>query len=386
MTKPNLVLVVLDDVIADDLESTSRAPNWHDLQALGTEYRNAYAMPVCSQSRACLLFGRYGRDLGITRAMSGADGPEPPADAQTLPGLLRQEAGYATALVGKWHLGRHPVSLTSIGAPLGRGYDRWLAGSIDNLDSYTAWQRHEDCQPPVLEHGYATQVQMDAARAWWTATRWPKFMHIALAAPHAPFHNPPAELLEGYAPSAGLTVNRQRYLKMIRSADWALGQLRTFPGMENSLVCVVSDNGTPQNATGVGQDPGRVKTTTYEDGVRIAMAWYGPGVAAAAEDHHLTHLVDVPHAFLVAAGVAPPLHWGGMDPIKRTHAISEATLEDGTHERAIITSTGFKLRRTGSGPEELFYLHEDPFESTNLVAHPDHAKLVVELRRLLLGA
>jgi arylsulfatase A-like enzyme len=384
MPRPSIVLVVLDDIAAVDL-TPARAPNYFDLLALGREHVNAYSMPVCSQSRACLVFGTYGRHLGITEAMSASDGPEPAAGTATLASLLRA-SGYYTAMVGKWHLGRHPTAFTAIGAPLGRGYDRWLAGTADNISDYFSWERFEDSAPPVTEATYATIAQVGSARSWWESTQHPRFLHLALSTPHGPFHEPPAELLGGYEPEPGLTPNRRRYEKMIRAADWALGELRTFTGIQHALVCVVGDNGTPMNVPGPGQNPERLKTTTYEDGIRVPMAWYGPsvGIAPGSKEYGLSHLVDVPARMLVAAGVGVPAGWGGMT-IPRSSAISEATLADGTLERAAISGDLVKLRRTGDEPEELYDLQNDPVEAINLIDDPEWQTELALLREDLYG-
>lgn len=381
MTRPNIVLVVLDDLIAADL-TPERAPQWTDLCAHGRQMTRAYAMPVCSQSRACLEFGRYGRSLGITQAMSATEGPEPPASAPTLAGLLKT-AGYHTALVGKWHLGRNPNDLNEgcIGAPQARGYDHWLAGSPDNLESYTAWTRVDD-DAVTTETVYATIAQEAAARAWWSSTPYPKFLTVRLAAPHGPFHDPSASLLGGYAPDPTLPLPRRRYEKMIRSADWFLGQLRTFPLLSTTtLVCVLSDNGTPENVPGPGQDPEKLKGTSFDGGCRIAMAWWAPPQTFVAQgsDPRLVHLVDVPATLLEAADVAIPAEWDGVGMMSalagnpgtlRDWCISEATIAEGAApdrlEQAAITAT-HKLRRSSeSEPFELYDLIADPGETTDI--------------------
>lgn len=385
-TLRNLVLVVLDDLIEDDL-TYDRAPNWHDLVAAGQRWGATYSMPVCSQSRACLLFGRYGRSLGITVAMNGETGPAPAAGTPTLAELLRA-AGYKTALAGKWHLGPHADTGLPLGAPLSRGFDAWVAGSIDNLASYTGWQRYEDDEPPVLEHQYAPVAQLEAARAWWDAAgAHSKFLWLAPPLPHAPFHVPPPELLDGYSSSA-TPPSRRRYELMLRAADWILGQLRTWPGMANAIVCVVGDNGTPINAVGPTQSSSRVKTTTYEDGVRVPCAWYGAEFFEAGTQRAAPrHLVDVPATLLAIANLPVPNDWDGTPFGNRSASelvLSEATLGDGTLERAVVSpATRLKLRRTGELPEEAYDLAVDPIELQNVVDLDEYEGALESMRAVL---
>jgi arylsulfatase A-like enzyme len=134
--KPNVVLIITDDVGYGDLGSYGapdvKTPNIDRLAREGTRLTDFYAAPTCSPTRAALLSGRYYQRARIERPMGHAASADAerglPATGRTLPRLIKN-AGYATGLVGKWHLGYKPEF-----SPNAHGFDYFwgfLSGLVD---------------------------------------------------------------------------------------------------------------------------------------------------------------------------------------------------------------------------------------------------------------
>ena len=381
MSQPDVLLVVLDDLGTVDVNATL-TPNLSAFVNSGgaRAYTRCYSMPLCSQTRASLLFGKYGRTLGIVDAMTVLNGPEPGIEEPTLPNIL-QDNGYATCLVGKWHVGRNPAdtSLQYLGAPEVRGFGWWLAGTPSNVDNYWNWLRVDD-DVTSQETNYLTIEQVESAIAWWSATSGPKFMQVSLNAPHGPYHFPPSELLGGFTSSA-ITQNRQKYECQIRSADWAFSEILSAIGSD-TVVIVVGDNGTPQNTPGTSQAGLSLKGTCYEGGIRVPLAirsQFGGGVS-----DRLVHVVDIPGSILSVAGIQRPQSWDASTLYgpARTACLSEA-MNDGVLWRAAMTKR-YKLLRRDSAPEELYDLQVDPTEQNKLdLNDPLYASTLQTLRGVL---
>jgi arylsulfatase A-like enzyme len=391
MTQPDILFVVMDDLgIVDVLPSLM--PNMTEFAVNGgaRTFTRTYSMPICSQSRACMLFGKYGRTLGIIEGMNPYNGPEPPEFANTVASLLKDD-GYSTALVGKWHLGRDPLNPLNqyIGAPKARGFDRWIAGTPENLDDFFSWPRVDENGGSCLttETEYATSAQLSAAQAWWEVTPGARFLEVCFSAPHGPYHFPPPEQLGGFE-STSQSVLRQKYECEIRSVDWAFGNLLATVG-QDTIVVVVGDNGTPGNVKAPGQNPNRLKSTCYEGGIRVPLAIRHPSYPAGSTDR-LVHIVDIPATLLWAAGIPKPTDWDGisLSMAPRTTCLSEAELGDGgnhDHVRAAMTRT-HKLLRTNEAPEELYDLIADPAELAPLnLNDPKNSAIIYELREVLYG-
>jgi arylsulfatase A len=395
MTQPDILFVIFDDLWIGDVTPTLM-PNATAFAATGgaRTFTHCYSMPVCSQSRACMLYGKYGRNLSppIIGGMDSSAGPEPDSDMETVATLL-QDNGYQTCLVGKWHGGRNPFNASSlyVGAPQARGFQSWVAGTPDNIDDFYSWPRVDDEGAGVAlttETQYATAAQLAAAQGWWeTADSSPRFMQVSFSAPHGPYNFPPTNELNGFVSTAH-ALNRQKYESEIRSVDWAFGELLATVGSDAVVVCV-GDNGTPNNARAPGQQANKVKATCYEGGIRVPLAVRSPKYPSGTSDR-LCHIVDIPATLLVAAGITVPSGWDGrsLTLSARTTALSEA--QDGASGgghlvRAAMTSQ-YKLLRTDSDPEELYNLLTDPTEVAPLsLTAPANASILATLREVLDG-
>lgn len=393
MSALDILFVVFDDMSAIEVEPITMPA----LYGLGTTggarvYRRCYSMPVCSQSRACMLYGKYGRHLvpPIIGGMGSLLGPEPASGDVTVAQLLR-DADYDTALIGKWHGGRNPLGWTTpayLGAPEARGFDFWRAGVADNLDDWNLWERVEDDAVSTSSE-YVGLAQLQAALEWWSSHESPRFMQVSLSLPHGPYHFPPADELGGFV-SVAPSLNRQKYESEKRAADWAFAQLLATVGPSTAVV-IVSDNGSPDNARPPGSQPGRNKATAYEGGVRVPMAIRHPSLTPSYTDR-LVHIVDIPATLLSMAGLEVPSDWDGksLTGAARSQALVEA--QDGASGgghlvRAALLDVGashWKLLRTDTRPEELYHLSTDPGEHTPLSLNdPETAWILANLRAQL---
>lgn len=352
-----------------------------------------FSHPVCSQTRAAILFGSYARKIGTMRDIGFLTPVHdtPPASLPTLPGTMRA-AGYRTALVGKWHCGPAPSGADWTLGPRERGYDDWLAGTRLNLNSGTSidyfdWQRVDvvGALTVVDDHHarYATEAQLEAATSWWYGScGGPRFMHVALNAPHGPLHAPPASLLAGWPRPGFGARNRDKYLAMLRSADTALGELLDVVGPETA-VFLYSDNGTGRQSAAASVNPDHTKETTFDPGTRVLLLGRYPG-AEVGYDPRLQHVMDVSAGICAVAGLQAPPEWDARTT-PRGSVLSEAQLSDGSVDRACRTVT-HKLRQvTPLGEslptEELYDLVGDPGEESPLdLSNPDNEAVLAFLR------
>jgi arylsulfatase A-like enzyme len=361
-----ILLVGWDDVSWKEA-TASVCPRLAAFRATAYEAPLMFSHPVCSQSRSALLFGSYAKKIGTLRdiGLTEITPDTPPASLPTLPGTLKA-AGYRTCLVGKWHCGPATSGAHWALGPFERGYDEWLAGTRLNLDDYRDWQRVDanSLGFSVAENvgQYATLAQLDAVSAWW-ALHCPEpdtFLHVALNAPHGPFHAPPTSLLAGWPQPTSFSSLRQKYLAMLRSADTAFGMLLDLVG-PGVAVFLYSDNGTSSRALAPGEDDTHAKETTFDGGTRVLGLgrWVGCPVG---QSPGLQHVQDIAAGVLAVAGVPAPPEWDARTT-PRSSVLSEA-ITQGVSDRACRTLT-HKLRQV-DGAEELYNIVNDPDELTPL--------------------
>jgi len=368
----DVLLVGLDDVSLADI-TPETCPRITAFRESALDFIQAFSHPVCGQTRAGILYGAFGKALGTIADMGAFDYSlvRPPASWPTLASVLLA-AGYDTGLVGKWHCGAPPSgSLWELG-PYERGYASWFAGSPLNLDSYTNWLRADAISNAATmknETDYATGAQLEAAISWWQERQYPRFLHVALNAPHTPLHVIPQEyeyLLAGANRPGIHSTPRAKYLAMLRTADTVFGELLDEVGPE-AVVIIYSDNGTAPVAVGPGRDPERAKGTTLIGGTKVLMAGRIPE-ALPGITSGLQHAVDIGAAICAAVGVARPVEWDSS-PLPRTSVISEAEFADGHLDRCVRTYAWTLRQITSTGEqvtEEVYNRVDDPEEETPL--------------------
>ena len=409
--RPNLLVVVLDDVGTDMVGAYGDpdapcTPSLDALAAGGVRLDRAYANPVCSPSRACLLTGRYGFRTGVGTAIAAGD----PAAAQglaagtpSLPEWLA-EGGYASAAIGKWHLagaGEPPTHPNDLGFATYRGHLAQVGGSIG---SYFRWDRTVD-GVTALSRAYATTRQTADALEVLAGLPQPWLGFVSFSAAHGPYQAPDEEACASAAgcacPVTPSATQAQRYRAIVESADAHIGLLvRALWAATGGdlVVMVLGDNGTPR---GLGAPcPRSGKGVVHEGGIRVPWIVYGKGVVPGVRSDlvqttdlaaTLCELADlpVPAEARDSLSFAPVLR-GRPGPRRTVYA--EFFSPNGLpfapeqHRRAVLDQRWKLIRRfghTSSLPaEELYDLAADPCETTDLLLAPLSAEARAAYLRL----
>jgi len=323
VSKPNLVFINIDDLGYGDIgpfgSRLNRTPNLDRMAAEGRRLTTFYAAPVCSPSRAALMTGCYPkRALPIPHVLfPGNDVGLAPAEI-TVAEVLKS-AGYATGLIGKWHLGDQPEFL-----PTRQGFDEWfglpysndMGPASDGVKSNFGDPLPplpKNPQPPlpllrgetVVQRVLATDQTQLVTRYTEEAVRFierrkggPFFLYLAHNAVHFPLY--PGDQFRGQSPN-GL------YGDWVEEMDWSVGEvleaLRANGLAESTLVIFTSDNGgTPR---GVNRPLRGFKGATWEGGVRVpAIAWWPGKVPAGTSSDAMCGMFDILPTFAALAGAA----------------------------------------------------------------------------------
>lgn len=245
---PSIVIIVADDLGWNDLGyqgSEIRTPVIDSLAGAGLQLHRFYVQPGCSPTRASLMTGSSSLRLGVNQPLSKLNERGLPLDQRLLPEFL-QEAGYQTALVGKWHLGFRQRAYR----PGSRGFEHFygqLTGGIGYWDHVHGgaldWQRNEDI---LRESGYSTHLLADEAERLINQrdTERPLFMVLSFNAPHLP-NEAPEEAVAGYEFIE--SPKRRVHAAMVTEMDRAIGRvvaaLEQQKMLEDTLIWFMSDNG-----------------------------------------------------------------------------------------------------------------------------------------------
>ena len=188
-------------------------------------------------------------------------------------------------------------------------------------------------------------------------------------------------------------LTRENYELMVQSVDAMVGDMLAYVDLRDTVFVFVADNGTPSKALRENQERGKVKGTTFEDGVRVPLIFAGPGIAVGEETDVLVHAVDLLATLGDLVGAPPPAHLG-LDSRSFAAALAEPhgarsarpyvfceNLTPGVpHDRAVVTER-WKLRDV-DGSQELYDLRNDPLEERPLPLDTDDAELQELLARL----
>ncbi len=264
-------------------------PTLDALAARGVRFTQFYSgAPVCSPSRAALLTGRYPLRCGVpSNAASQAGGKEGlPADEVTMADMFKA-AGYATGLVGKWHLGYTPQTIpTSHGFDFAYGH---MGGCIDNYSHYFYWQGpnvHDLYRngKEIHEEGkYFPDLMVDQAGAFLEQNKdRPFFLYFAPNFPHYPYQ-PDLKWLEHYK---DLPMPRRLYAAQLSTMDQRIGQLLKKVDelglRQRTIVVYQTDHGhsTEERAFFGGGSAGSyrgAKFSLFEGGIRLPAIISWPG-------------------------------------------------------------------------------------------------------------
>jgi arylsulfatase A-like enzyme len=339
---PNVVVIVADDLGYGDLScmgSDFATPNLDRLAASGVRFTDWYSTaPVCSPSRASLLTGLYPTRTGVTDVLASTRGVVPGLrpGIPTLPQALR-DAGYKTALVGKWHLGTAPASW-----PDKHGFDDWfgfLAGCVDYYSHLYYYDHETDPVHDLWENGrevyrngrYLTELFTEHAvrriREWTTADSSPFFLYLSYNAPHYPMHAP-STYVDRFR---HLPPDRRIMAAMVSSLDDGIGavvdELARRDVLQDTIVFFMSDNGpspetrnwldgqrTPWEGGSAGGLKGK-KFTLFEGGIRVPAILSWPAAIAPGQvvSTPLVALDLFPTILRAAGGSADDYRLDGVD-------------------------------------------------------------------------
>jgi arylsulfatase/arylsulfatase A len=405
-----------------------RTPNLDALAKESATLKYFYVSPVCTPTRACLMTGRYNYR---TRAIDTFRGRAMMDPGEVTVAELLKEAGYATGIFGKWHLGDcFPMRA------IDQGFETALVhrgGGIGQpSDPPGAEGKYTD---PVLfrngvaeqTQGYCTDVYFSEGMKWAAAAAekgQPFFLYLPTNCPHGPFNDVPPVKLAYYKEQAitadkfpdakgGHPVARQidadtqaRVYAMIENVDDNVGRLvawlREAKLAENTLVIFMTDNGraTPGYNAGLRGN----KSTVYEGGIRSPFFAWWPGrlKPGEASDRIAAH-IDLTPTILDYCGVKPPadhkFDGKSLRPLLERQEVAwpERTLFTQSHRGdAPVQYHNFAVRTdkwkltsaTGFGSEqlppggpnfELFDMESDPYETRDRSA--EEPKVVEELKQ-----
>jgi arylsulfatase A-like enzyme len=394
-SRPHIVHIVADDLGWKDVGFNGledfETPNLDKVAAEGAVLSQFYTQPMCTPTRAVIMTGRYPHRYGLQTLVIPSVADYGLDTSEVLLPQILKEAGYRTAIIGKWHLGHADEKYW----PGQRGFDYQYGAMIGEIDYFTHqegdvldWFRDHK---PVREEGYSTTLfGKDAARLIESHDpSTPLYLYLAFNAPHTPYQAP-QEYIDRFPGIEDPT--RRTYAGMVSCLDdeigRVLGALERAGMREDTLIIFHSDNGGTRNAmlAGVMADMSDVtlpcdngpyrdgKGSLYEGGTRVCALVNWPGRIGPGSNDGMMHVADLYPTLAWLAGAAPsaerPLDgvnaWGMLAdgaPSARDEIVYSVE-----PFRGAIRQGDWKLVWFATLPSrvELYNLSSDPFETTNL--------------------
>lgn len=411
MQKPNILVIIADDAGWNDVGyngSEIATPNIDGLAQNGIKLNRFYVAPTCSPTRAAFLTGMPAGRMGIVAPISGKSEKTLPDSIITLPQAL-QEAGYETALVGKWHLGLRPES-----GPEAYGFDYsygFLHGQIDQYahvykNGDQSWHRNGRF---IEEQGHATDLITGETIDWLAEKRDPRksfFLQVSYSVPHVPLQEEEKwkERYKGEITDS----SRLDYAASMTHMDHGIGQIMEVLKKEkleqNTLVLFMSDNGAQKDWYPDEQYDGKHgpnptlgsnlplrgwKTENYDGGIRVpAVLSWGNNLDQAILENPVD-VTDLMPTFLEIAGVdKKPENIEGVSIWDLINVEDESQVREiyirGHLQESVVTDK-WKIIRTRHRDREteyeLYQLETDPSEEHNVIT--EYPEIAAELKQKL---
>jgi arylsulfatase A-like enzyme len=418
--RPNVILILMDDLGWADLEcygsTYHKTPNIDRLAAEGMRFAQAYAAcPVCSPTRASILTGKWPGRLHLTDWLPGR--PDMPSQMLSRP-KFRQElpleevtlaehlkkAGYATAHIGKWHLGGKGFG------PREQGFDLNVGGNEKGSPSgyFAPFDSKKGRDVPGLEDApegaYLTDLFTNAAVKFIRENRdHPFFLYLPHFAVHTPLQAK-KDLIGKYEADKNRPGQQSNpiYAAMLESADDSVGrivmELEELKLSQNTIILFTSDNGglatsEGPNTPATNNSPLREgKGHLYEGGIRVPLIVRWPGnIKPATLSETPVCSIDYLPTILELCGMATDEKRDGlslMPLLKQSGEVSrDAFCWHYPHYSNQLGKPGGAIRAGDykliefyeDGRRELFNLKNDPREGTNLAdKEPDKVQELAE--------
>jgi len=391
-SKPNVVLIVADDLGYGELSVQGSkdilTPNIDSIARNGVRFTDGYVTcPVCSPTRAGLMTGRYQQRFGH-EFNPGPQGTEAnvfglPLTETTLPQRMKQ-LGYATGMVGKWHLGNREGYY-----PTDRGFDEFY-GFLGGAHSYV--DAKADSKNPILrgktvvdEINYTTDDFAREACGFIDRNKsHPFFLYVPFNAVHNPM-DPPEKYVASFASIKD--QKRRKFAAMLTALDAGvgsiLGKLNEHELTSNTLVVFISDNGGPtaQITSSNGALRG-FKGQVLEGGIRVPFMLQWPGHIPAGQTYSkpIISLDILPTAIAAAGGaIAPSDKCEGVNllpyVIRDTAGAPHDALYWRQGENYAVRMGNYKLVKQTDEPLALYQLLNDIHEDNNIASQmPEKAQ------------
>ena len=394
---PNVVIVITDDQGYGDLSCTGnpilKTPNLDGLYAESVRLKDYHVAPTCSPTRSAFLTGHWTNRTGVWHTIMGRSMLR---ENEVTMGQVFKNAGYATGMFGKWHLGdNYPYrpedrGFTEVlrhgGGGVGQTPDYWNNAYFDG--SY--WHN----STPVPVKGFCTDVFFDFAKRFIKQQKQkgkPFLAYIATNAPHGPMHSPP-EFSEPYQQQ---NTNLANFYGMIANIDQNVGELRAFLDKEeltkNTIFIFTTDNGSSSGDKVFNAGMRGKKGSEYDGGHRVPLFVYWPdgGLTGGRDVEPITAYVDVLPTLIDLCNVQPPkgvkfdgtsiadlLHGKSTEWPDRILVTDSQRVKDPIKWRksAVMTSRW----RLNNG-RELYDIKADPGQTANIA--DQHPKVVQRLTK-----
>lgn len=298
--RPNVLLILADDMGLGDLsrfnEGRSRTPRLDRLVDESAWFSRAYsASSVCAPARAALLTGRYPHRTGVV-TLNPERFPHLNRlypDEVTIADLFA-ENGYATGLVGKWHVGDGDAY-----HPMKRGFQEFAGSTFMARDvpSYFKYELDVNGTMVPFEDKYLTDEFTERAIDFVRRHQGePFFLHLAHYAPHRPLEAP-QEAIDSYL-ARGFDEDTATIYAMIEIMDRGIGavldELDALGLRDDTIVIFASDNGPdPLTETRFNVDMRGTKYTMYEGGIHVPLMIRWPGQFAPSTHETIVHFTDI---------------------------------------------------------------------------------------------
>lgn len=267
-SQPNIVFIFADDLGYGDLScygaTDINTPNIDKIAQSGIKFTEFYSVsPVCTPSRFGLMTGRYPVRDGVHHGVFFPESWTGMDTSEITMAQMLKEAGYATGIIGKWHLGHHRQFL-----PLQRGFDYYFGIPYSNDMEAVVYLRGNDVVDQEVDQSQNVKTYTREALQFIEKHQHePFFLYLPHSMPHVPIYA--SEEFKG-------SSERGLYGDVIQEIDWSVGQvinkLQALGLEDNTMVVFTSDNGPWVTMIDHGGSPGNLrcgKQTTFEGGMRV---------------------------------------------------------------------------------------------------------------------